>query len=147
MGIYVRWRVYLISMITASRHMLNNSYCASIAKLLHGVKLLFRSIGKIVRNKKKKKLCRIKRDYTCVWVLNDNSTACEEWWWFDNIFGVSWRNEDAVRCMTLLSKNFPVKHGCTAVQKEETLVIVIMCAATYFIFSMRWTHQFGVICF
>ena len=31
--------------------MLNNSYCASIAKLLHGVKLLFRS--KIVRNKKK----------------------------------------------------------------------------------------------
>lgn len=53
MGIYVRWRVYLISMITASRHMLNNSNCASIAKLLHGVKLLFRSIGKIVRNKKK----------------------------------------------------------------------------------------------
>ena len=49
----MRWRVYLISMITASRHMLNNSNCASIAKLLHGVKLLFRSIGKIVRNKKK----------------------------------------------------------------------------------------------
>lgn len=49
----MRWRVYLISMITASRHMLNNSNCASIAKLLHGVKLLFRSIGKIVRSKKK----------------------------------------------------------------------------------------------
>lgn len=43
----------LISMIIASRHMLNNSNCASIAKLLHGVKLLFRSIGKIVRYKKK----------------------------------------------------------------------------------------------
>lgn len=49
----MRRRVYLISMITASRHMLINSNCASIAKLLHGVKLLFRSIGKIVRNKKK----------------------------------------------------------------------------------------------
>ena len=38
----------------STRHMLNNSNCASIAKLLHGVKLLFRSMGKIVRNKKKK---------------------------------------------------------------------------------------------
>ena len=34
-------------------HSIINSYCASIAKLLHGVKLLFRSIGKIVRIKKK----------------------------------------------------------------------------------------------
>lgn len=44
----------------STRHMLNNSNCASIAKLLHGVKLLFRSIGKIVRNKNKKKIMQNK---------------------------------------------------------------------------------------
>ena len=44
-------RSVLISMTTASRHMLNNSDCTSTAKLLHRVKLLFPNIGKIVLNK------------------------------------------------------------------------------------------------